>query len=191
MHSLLFFLEFLRAILRHSPALIKRKLLANSKQQLPATLPSTTRTIATNTAESSMITDTAIDTTQLSASSSIDLMDDSIIYNKSDTKLASVSSHTEEGDDEDEDEDVDEEEDGDDEGYIDNDVHSLYSNDPEEEQHRLAELEVNYKRTSYNADKELLQVYMKTYKQEQETDELAEKAKVLFGENYYQGASAL
>jgi hypothetical protein len=180
--QILVYLEFLRAILRHSPALIKRKLLTNNKQQLPAIIPPNTRTIATNTAESSMIvpTTTITSASQLSSTSNIDRMDDSVIYNKSEMKSAKRSSgsfHTEEEEEE--------------EGYIDNDVHSLYSNDPEEEQQRLAELQAVDKRASYNADKELLNVYMKTYKQEQETtDELVEKAKILFGENYF-GASVL
>lgn len=121
-------LEFLRAILRHSPALIKTKLLANYRHQIPNTIPPNTQTIAINTAESIMSVPTTAPTTttvtQSSVSSNMSLINDSTSYNKSemnDDKKSSTSFHTEE-----------EEEDGE-EGYIDDDVHSLYSNDPEED----------------------------------------------------------
>lgn len=64
------------------------------------------------------------------------------------------------------------------------DVKSLCSIDPEEELERLAETQVAPRRLSFNVDKELLNVYMKRYKGQEETDEVEEKGKILFGDKY-------
>lgn len=106
--------------------------------------------------------------------SNIDLMDDSIIYNENDdntsrTKSA-ISYYTE-----------------DDRESIENDIKSLYSNDPEDEQQRLAELQTIEKKKTHNVDQELLDVYMKKYKlehQEHTTNELNRSSQILFGQGY-------
>lgn len=68
------------------------------------------------------------------------------------------------------------------------DVKSLCSIDPEEELERLAETQAAPRRLSFNVDKELLNVYMKRYKGQEETDEVEEKGKILFGDKYRRGS---
>lgn len=68
------------------------------------------------------------------------------------------------------------------------DVKSLCSIDPEEELERLVETQTVQRRLSFNVDKELLNVYMKRYKGQEEMDEIEEKGKILFGDKYRRGS---
>jgi hypothetical protein len=109
--------------------------------------------------------------------SRIDLMDDSVIYNRGDNlaeaETTGSSYQTEE-----------EEEGGFQQDYYEDDLKSVYSVDPEEEEERLAELQLVDKRISLNVDKGLLDAYMKKYKKEAEIDELVRKGRILLGDSY-------
>lgn len=150
--------------MRHSPALLKKKLLTKNNREMPVTVVPVQRAVNTKSKQYS----------SASIRSNIDLMDDSIIYNENDdntsrTKSA-ISYYTE-----------------DDRESIENDIKSLYSNDPEDEQQRLAELQTIEKKKTHNVDQELLDVYMKKYKlehQEHTTNELNRSSQILFGQGY-------
>lgn len=64
------------------------------------------------------------------------------------------------------------------------DFKSLYSIDPDEELQRLAELQTIDKRMSFNVDQELLDIYLKRYRQEEQLDKKIQKGRILFGDNY-------
>lgn len=153
--------EFIRAILRHSPALLKKKLLTKNSRELPVSTTPIQRAMSVKSRHSASI----------STHSNIDLMDDSIIYNENDDTTSRsksvISANTEE--------------DGD------LDVQSLYSNEPEDddEQQRLAESQTIERKESHNVDEELLDFYATKYKSEQTTDELARNSQVLFGSSFY------
>lgn len=68
----------------------------------------------------------------------------------------------------------------------DNDIKSLHSNDnADDELQRLIELQAIDKRISFNVDQELLDMYMKQYKPEEEkVNESVRKGRILFGESY-------
>ncbi|CEP17090.1 hypothetical protein [Parasitella parasitica] len=156
--------QLTRAILRHSPALLKKKLLTKNTRDPPIALK---RSLSTTSKPSSSV----------SVHSNIDLMDDSFIYSENNdtngtTTSRPVSIHRQD----------ELEDDG-----IETDVKSLYSVDPEEEQQRLAELQTIEKKKSHNVDQELLDIYMQTYKSEHEshtTDELTKNSQILFGPGY-------
>ncbi|KAL7329844.1 Protein SABRE [Mucor circinelloides] len=153
--------QFIRAILRHSPALLKKKLLTKNSRELPVSTAPVQRAMSVKSKHSASI----------STHSNIDLMDDSIIYNENDDTTSRsksvISANTEE--------------DGD------LDVQSLYSNEPEDdnEQQRLAESQTIERKESHNVDEELLDFYATKYKSEQTTDELARNSQVLFGSSFY------
>ena len=140
MHMILTFfkIEFLRAILRHSPALLKNKLLSNNRQTPVETAISLS---SKKTAPSIMS----------SRHSRISLHD---------TQHTSYEEETMD------------------------DVQSLHSVDPEERVERLVKLQTKEKRLSFNVDKELIEAYLKKYKQDDVMDEMALKGKILFGDRY-------
>lgn len=152
--------------MRHSPALLKKKLLTKNSRDLPAApaAPTIQRATSVKSQQSSTV----------HAHSNIDLMDDSVIYNENDDTTSRtksvISAYTEE-------------EEGDD-----LDVQSLYSNAPEEEQQqqRLAELQTIKRKESHNVDEELLAFYAARHKPEQTTDELTTRnSQILFGSSYH------
>ncbi|KAI9483680.1 MAG: golgi-body localization protein domain-containing protein [Benjaminiella poitrasii] len=162
--------QFIRAIVRHGPELIKRKLLLRSNsQKMTATLST-----VTNTTESRMPSQTrnlgfmAEDINYLIKSSDIDLTDDSYSFNDNSKELdgeRDLSYCTEEEAS----------------AHIEDDIKSLYSNDSEHEE----SIQAVKKKPHENPENDLLNVYMKTYKVEEEkNDEILEKGKVIFGEHY-------
>jgi hypothetical protein len=154
--------QFLRAILRHSPALLKNKLLSNNnKQPTPSSIHSS-RAIAPSVRSMS--------------STKINVRDDSSSVHKSgnttDADTIKSSYNTEDE-------------------SLGDDVKSLNSVDPEEEAQRIAELQTSEKRLSFNVDKELADMYLKKYKKEEEqVDELEVKGKKLFGEKYRRNSAS-
>lgn len=99
-------------------------------------------------------------------------MDDSVVYNENDDTTSRtksvISAYTEEDD---------------------LDIQSLYSNAPEEEQQRLAELQTVKRKESHNVDEELLAFYAAKHKPEHTTDEVARNSQILFGSGYQQWGS--
>ncbi|KAI8636510.1 golgi-body localization protein domain-containing protein [Parasitella parasitica] len=156
--------QLTRAILRHSPALLKKKLLTKNSRDKQVALKRTSNTTSKLSPSASL-------------HSSVDLMNNSFIYSGDDDAYGAptsrpVSIHGQD----------DIEDDG-----IENDVKSLYSVDPEEEQQRLAELQTIEKKESHNVDQKLLDFYMQKYKPEHEshtTDELTKNSQILFGPGY-------
>lgn len=171
------FIEFVRAILRHSPALIKSKFITGNKQRMTSISTPSTAAVMTSSALTTM-TPTEYSKRKVrtdsnaSSSSNIDLMDDSVIYNRNDN---STEAETTASSYQTEEEDVQNDSD---------DIKSLYSEDPEDMQERLIELQVLGKRISINVDKEIVDYYMKKYKGEDEVDELVKKGRILFGDSY-------
>ncbi|GAN10255.1 conserved hypothetical protein [Mucor ambiguus] len=150
------YVEFVKAILRHSPALLKKKLLTKNSRELPAPAVPVSRVISVKSKQSSN-----------SLHSNIDLMDDSVIYNENDDTTSRTKSVTSANTEED-----------------DLDVQSLYSNAPEEEQQRLAELQTIERKASHNVDEVLLDFYAAKHKPEQTPDELTRNSQILFGSSY-------
>ncbi|OAC99376.1 hypothetical protein MUCCIDRAFT_84313 [Mucor lusitanicus CBS 277.49] len=155
--------QFVRAILRHSPALLKKKLLTKNSREPPA--PSSvpvSRAISVKSKPSSSV----------SVHSSIDLMDDSVVYNENDDTTSraksAISANTEEDD------------------LV--DVQSLYSNAPQDEQEQqLAELQTLERKESHNVDEVLLNYYATKHRSEHTTppDELLTRnSQILFGSSY-------
>lgn len=132
--------QFMRAIVRHSPALLKNKLLM-SKQSVteggpPASIIRSIRSVKS-------VADLTV----------------AVKKTKEDEKF---------------------------------DFKSLYSNDgdPEEEVQRLAELQTLDRRISLNVDQEILDIYLKRYRQEEQLDEKIQKGKILFGDAYSSAVAA-
>ncbi|KAK4514538.1 proteinase B [Mucor velutinosus] len=149
--------QFVRAILRHSPALLKKKLLTKNSRELPTPSVPVSRAVSVTSKQSS----------SASVHSNIELMDDSVIYNEYDDTTSRtksvISAYTEEDD---------------------VDVQSLYSNAPEDEQQHLAELQTIKGKKSHNVDEELLEFYAAKHRSEHTDDELARNSQILFGSSY-------
>lgn len=139
--------------------MLKNKLLSNNKQSI--------RTPNYAVSISSKITAPSI---KSASSSRIDFRDDSSSThqngNTTDVDTIKSSYNTE------------------DESLGDN-VKSLNSVDLEQEIELAVDSQASEKRLSFNIDKELVSVYLKKYREEeQEVDELVVKGKKLFGERY-------
>lgn len=158
---------------KQTPALLRKILLDNNKQSITNV---TSNPQGVNNRET---ISTAGDVHSISNRDKplpeMDLMNDSVIYNRHDDdyddEKVSISYNTE---DEYEDE----------YSYTREETKSLYSNAPEEEQERLIELQLVNKHESYNVDDKLSNIYMKKYRRDDDTNELIEKGRILFGTRY-------
>lgn len=151
---------------KQSPALLKKKLLANNKKNI-TNVTSSPQDFHVNR---EIVSHTVQEATEPFETPEIDLMDDSIVYNRHDTSEPSTSYNTEE------DEDAYS-------NYLE-DTKSLYSNAPEDEQERLIELQVASRNDIINVDNRLSSIYLRRYKHEDDNNELIEKGRILFGLRY-------